>query len=483
MKNLCNKKKLILTTSICIFFGIFLRLYNINYENLWYDEILSFWIADPEISIKESLKRHRSIEQVPFLFNFILKFLFKIFSYEPSVGRYLSLIFNFLGIVFIIKIFKQLKKNNSHILGLFLLCTNIYLIGYSQELRVYSMMLFLCSLNLWLYVFILQKNKKSKKISFSLSISFILSQILMIISHPFCLIVFFSTSIFSLLNYLKFNVNIKLINYSILITIIFSIIYFLIYVKKIDTYPGWIVQPDIKFYTNFYFSKFFGSRLVGLIHLIILIYLLFIFRKKFKNEFFNLNIFLIILFLSYFLPMLFGYLFRPIIFPRYIIFVLIPIIVLLAFLVFEIKNKITKNILITIIITLTLGNHYTESTIQQFIKERPFHKTNFSKALNEISQSKNKNYILDLKFSHKREVPSINAIQNYINKLSSNMNITINYIKKDDFINSNLEEIWTICILGIMKDRCSVLDKNLNSKIIHEKYFSDINIRQIKKIN
>ena len=55
--------------------------------------------------------------------------------------------------------------------------------------------------------------------------------------------------------------------------------------------------------------------------------------------------------------------------------------------------------------------------------------------------------------------------------------------KKDDFINSNLEEIWTICILGIMKDRCSVLDKNLNSKIIHEKYFSDINIRQIKKIN
>ena len=79
--------------------------------------------------------------------------------------------------------------------------------------------------------------------------------------------------------------------------------------------------------------------------------------------------------------------------------------------IFEIKNKTIKNILIFLIVTLTIGNLYTESTIQQFIKERPFHKTNFSKAINEISQSKNKNYTLDLKFSQKREVASINAIR------------------------------------------------------------------------
>lgn len=477
------KKKIILIIFICVFFGIFLRLYNINYDNLWYDEILSFWIADPAISIKESLKRHQSIEQIPFLFNLILKFLFKIFSYDPSIGRYLSSTFNILSIIFIVKILKQLKKNNSNILALFILCANIYLIAYSQELRVYSMMLFLCSLNLWLFLHILKKNKKLQRVSFGLSALFISSQILMIISHPFCLIVFFSTSIFSLLNYIKFKVKIKLINSSILITTLFSIIYFLIYVNTIDTYPGWIVQPDIKFYTNFYFSKFFGSRIVGLVHLLILIYLIFFFRKKLKNDFFKLNIFLIILFLSYFLPMLFGYIFRPIIFPRYIIFVLIPIVVILSFLIFEIKNKTIKNILIFLIVTLTIGNLYTESTIQQFIKERPFHKTNFSKAINEISQSKNKNYTLDLKFSQKREVASINAIRSYIDKLSSNMNINLNYIKKDDFINSDQKEIWAICILGIMKDRCNFLDKKFNSNIIYEKYFSDINLRQIKKIN
>ena len=103
------KKKIILIISICVFFGVFLRLYNINYDNLWYDEILSFWIADPAISIKESLKRHQSIEQIPFLFNLILKFLFKIFSYDPSIGRYLSSTFNILTIIFIVKILKHLK--------------------------------------------------------------------------------------------------------------------------------------------------------------------------------------------------------------------------------------------------------------------------------------------------------------------------------------------------------------------------------------
>ena len=32
-------------------------------------------------------------------------------------------------------------------------------------------------------------------------------------------------------------------------------------------------QPDLKFYSNFYFSKFFGSRLLGIIHLVSLILL------------------------------------------------------------------------------------------------------------------------------------------------------------------------------------------------------------------
>jgi len=53
---------------LLIFGGIF-RLYNINFDDLWIDEIATFWISDPNLSLKESYINHLSLEQTPFLFN------------------------------------------------------------------------------------------------------------------------------------------------------------------------------------------------------------------------------------------------------------------------------------------------------------------------------------------------------------------------------------------------------------------------------
>ena len=94
MLNLKTNKLVFIIIFFISFLGIFIRAYNINYDNFWFDEILSFWVADPKISIIESWERHRSIEQVPFLYNLLLKALFEIFSYNVFIGRYLSLIFN-----------------------------------------------------------------------------------------------------------------------------------------------------------------------------------------------------------------------------------------------------------------------------------------------------------------------------------------------------------------------------------------------------
>jgi hypothetical protein len=68
------KKNLIFL--ILILFSIIIRFFNINYDNLWFDEILSFWIADPQLTLQESFKRHESIEQIPFFYNFLLKIFF-----------------------------------------------------------------------------------------------------------------------------------------------------------------------------------------------------------------------------------------------------------------------------------------------------------------------------------------------------------------------------------------------------------------------
>ena len=96
----------------------------------------------------------------------------------------------------------------------------------------------------------------------------------MIISHPFCLIIFFSFTAYIGVNFLKNKRINKTLITSIFFISIFTLIYLFVLIKNLETFPDWINKPDIKFYTNFYFSKFFGSRIMGLIHLLSLILLI-----------------------------------------------------------------------------------------------------------------------------------------------------------------------------------------------------------------
>ena len=139
--------------------GFFLRIYNLNFDNFWVDEIFSFWVADPSISLKETFSRNNQIEIVPILFNLILKFFFKIFGYNVDIARFVSLFFGFLSIVLVCKLYTNITKNKNNLLIAFLLSFNIFLIGYSQELRVYSLIFFLVSINLIYFVKIVEDNK------------------------------------------------------------------------------------------------------------------------------------------------------------------------------------------------------------------------------------------------------------------------------------------------------------------------------------
>ena len=132
--------------NLCIFLfflsAIIFRIYNLNYEDLWIDEIISFSVADPSLSLRETISYHNKLEQLPILYNLLLKFYFKIFGYNVFYGRYLSSIFSVGAVV--ISFFLILKvKEKSSLFFLILVSSNVYLIKYAQELRVYSLLVFL----------------------------------------------------------------------------------------------------------------------------------------------------------------------------------------------------------------------------------------------------------------------------------------------------------------------------------------------------
>ena len=47
-----NKNNILLVSILFILIGIFLRIYQLNFENYWLDEMTSFWVADPNLSLE-----------------------------------------------------------------------------------------------------------------------------------------------------------------------------------------------------------------------------------------------------------------------------------------------------------------------------------------------------------------------------------------------------------------------------------------------
>ena len=201
---LSKKNNILILSVLFILIGIFLRTYQLNFDSYWLDEMISYWVADPNIPFKDTLARRDHIEQTPVLFDLILKKYLEFFSYEPEVGRHVPLFFGILSIPLLGILSYQISKNNSYLLTIFLTSINVYLISYSQETRPYSFIFFLSIINLIFYYKIISENLTFfKKIFFF--ILFIFFSVLTFSSHPFTLIILFSQILSSIYFFLFFK--------------------------------------------------------------------------------------------------------------------------------------------------------------------------------------------------------------------------------------------------------------------------------------
>ena len=137
---------------------------------------------------------------------------------------------------------------------------------------------------------------------------------------------------------------------------------------------------------------------MGLIHLLILFGLIFNFKNRIIKHINLITFFIILIFLSYFIPLLYGWFYKPIIHSKYIIFVLIPIIITMSYFIFEIQNKYIKYFIVYFLIFMTLGNQLTEAIFQQFFKDRIKYKPDYLSPLKRIDKSDFKNYFINHSF-------------------------------------------------------------------------------------
>ena len=451
------------TVFLVILLGLVFRFYNINYENLWLDEIYSFWVTDPNLSFTETYLRVQATESIPFLYYYLIKMCNAIFGYDPMVGRYFSAFCGFLSIFSIGLLCKRISQNKIYLFVICLISLNIFLIINSQEMRVYALTFFLVSLSLIFY-FNLYYEEKTNTFTINF-VMFTFVTFLAILSHPFAIIVLISIIVFTFLDYLFFFKKCSKVNISLSFLSILTIGFLYHYIDYVSLNNiGWIEQPGIKFFTNFYFSNFFGSRILGMIHLLTLIVLLCFFKKKIEKN--KVIIFLLILlFLSYFIPLVYGYFVKPIIFPKYIIFVLIPIILIIAILVFYIESKILKSFMITFLILVNLANHFTESTLKQFFSERPRLNPNFEKAFEIIEKSQNKKLNFYTNEINDKNENNINTVlSNYSKIMLNQKNYNIEIL--EDSTQNFKGKIWNICLNIISCDKPPVKSKILEEFLL-----------------
>ena len=475
MFSLKFKKIEITFVVLLIFFGSFIRFYNLNFDDLWSDEMTSYWLSNPFYSFSETISLIFETNLM-ISFEIILKIFHKLFGYDVHISRYLNAI---ISVFSIILFFNLLRKNsvniNSILYGTFLLAFNIFHIRYAMELRSYTLTFFLA---LMLINLLFEDQYLKKKNSYLDYFLIIFISLLMLFSHSFSIIIIFSLNFYILcLWFLKKNDNSDLIK--IFFLNIFIVIFFLLfYLKGISHTPNWIEQLDISFFTNYFFSNFFGSRLIGGVYLVVLLYLLTKSIKQIINKA-NINLFfLILIFFSYFLPGIYGYIFEPILINRYIIFVLIPILFLISHLTFESNNNLIKKIFLSLIIILTFFNHFTENTFKQFYTNIYPSKPEIGKTLKFINKSNSLNYSVLLDGNNELNINNIyeNYLNNYTKKLKFDLNF-INYLDKKTLPN----DFWIIHIRDITETEFKKPNNFLNYTIKEKKYFNRLELYQLKK--
>ena len=471
-KNIINFT-LILTV---LLIGCLFRLYNINFDDFWYDEILTFTVANPNLSISESFEIQTEIDNTPYLGSLILRFVFQVFGYKSEFARYLPCIFSIASIFTITYLAKSLKNNSAYVFTSFLISSNIFLISYSQELRIYSMLFFFSSLSLIFFIKLVEKKNSSLNLFF-----FILFSSLQVFSHPISFLIIISYMFYIFIDFFIFKKKNTSLYVGLLITIILCFLYFSFYFYNFTIHSwDWISQPKLKFFTNFYFSNFFGSRLVGIIFLFTFVYLLYQNRKLFFR-FDKISIFLIVIFFSYLLPIVFGYLYKPILVSRYIIFVVASITILISYLIFEIQNKKIRNSLIVLLSVITIGNHFTEQTVKQFFETRQIHKPEFKKAIQTINESNVNNYYFKINsYPASRPAPgspkTIFALIKYFEHLNKGNKNNLKYI---DIKKTSVKQTWIVCLTDLHGHDCTLPAQIKTKKIIKNINLNRLNLKLI----
>jgi hypothetical protein len=464
--NILKKNKFIILILIITLIGTVLRFQDFN-NGFWWDEWTTLWFSNINFSFSDqeywdylSYEVHAdtgSSEPTPKIVFFIIQCYFKIFGYSVENAKIFVLTSGILFCLFSYYLsYLVLNNKKLALLFFFLISTNLFLIWVSQSFRSHIFVSLVAIIQIIIFFkFFDSKNYFNKTL-------YVLASILSLSVNPLNGMILLSQFLY----FIFVNKKIKTIFLlNVLIFIIYACLNFNYLLDQLN-YTTHHATFSKSFLIGYFFNVYFASIILGGLHLLLIIFLLF---KNYKKVIGKEKI----LFVSICVPVtylfLIMYSFRNgIMSPKYILYV-VPLIIIWVIYYIDI-TKIDFKFKLSLYVILIFGNLIV---LNQNYNDRPIKRAPIQEMLNLINNSSTK-----IITSNKGKL-----FENYIQSLRNFKKFNLSFLELETIKNEDdLESVWLICRNSPRSEtkiytETSCEDHFLNSKFKNKNVFKLLDIQ------
>jgi mannosyltransferase len=379
-QSLTEEKKTNFLLFLILTFSLAMRLWKIDFQSLWLDELHTMNESDPDIRWKDMLFYLKCCDQHPPLYFVLSRISFELFGHTALSARLIAVVAGTTSVWAMFLLGKEILNKNLGLIAAALTAVNYYNLYYSQEARGYILAFLFAALSFLFFIRLL-KNKTIKN-----SILYAVFTLLLLFSHYYSLFVLASQIVLIILFFFLTETTKKkaFLLYFLLSGLIIAIGYFpwLPYLQAMANIRSFWIQSIADTPLSDFFFEYFGraSLLKHLLIILLLGYLLKVFYsgKKLGSDpvsnplWFSFIIFSGWILVTCLIPYIRSLLVVPMLLPRYTIVVLPAILVILAYGIELINFKRVKTIILTIYIIFSLisivisRKYYTAVSKSQF---------------------------------------------------------------------------------------------------------------------
>ena len=378
--------------------SFFLRIWELDFQSMWLDELHTMVEADPALSWKVFFNFFRSYDLHPPLYFIVERMFFFLFGHTSFVARMVSVIAGTISVWAMYCFGKEILSKRLGIIVAVLTSINYYSIIYSQEARGY-IFAFLFVVLSFLYFIRLIKHPNRKNALF-----YTVYTLCLLYSHYYGIFVVVAQAILALIFTFqeKGSERKKLFNLFLLSGVAIAIGYtpWLPFLKSMSEIKSfWISDINDAFVSKFFYDYFGNSNLLK--PLLVLFLLMYFFHAtliekkneigKIKNNplLLSMIIGLCLVFITYIIPYIRSLIVVPMLYPRYTIVTLPVILLALAYGLELFKSSLLRWTLLGVFVSLSITDLFFVKQYYQKIS-----KTQFREMMQFVAKENKDDYLI-----------------------------------------------------------------------------------------